>query len=444
MWRDRYQPNSFNRTLKRLGLVALVLAAAAGAHIINKGNKLIHEREAWKQQQKQKYGTLLNPRYTIKRNLDQLLHQHLDAKTLREIRNIESAFNPSFTEVRDAVRELDKLEKDRSRYPSTLEETEDLISKYKTTTTPHDKDLVDKIGYPLIYCLYSQKNLANFDQPCLKSTSEYKRIADLAKTKAADFDVEVVSITLARFLTGDNFPKTLALLKKKLDEHILGEHSASNETISYKGEGKLREVRTLLHEAGHVAAQHQEDDMRSRIPSRSALEEGSAYAFSDAGIKAMFCLNTYELGLKENGRELALELKIGAEALVSYWVDRYIGGNDDNYMHGEGAASFIATRNVMGNSHTFNTLATVPQSTLKYAAYPIRQELENMVWARKTNSETKERLTKLRKEWEPILRLLFKTRQEIDLGDLNVETSPFNSPYDIKKYFRNKESPGQR
>ncbi len=440
MTRESYKVIPLLRMFRIAGIVATVAIVNTFAYRAWTSDNIIKLREQW--QQEQKYGTLLNPRYAIKQDIDRILLENLNLETLKEIQTIESIFNPSLVEVQAALSQLEQLEHHRSMYPESLEAARLLVAEVKSTSSPHSDELVQKILRPMYRCLDDIARFEAFHPNCLGSGVGYEAGARITAAQHAEFDIEAVALGLARFMTHKNFPATLKLLKEEQSENVLGHHRVRGEVISYRGNGEQSEIETVLHEAGHVAAQHQEQDMSSFPNDRRALEEASAYGFSDAGLKLMLCTPYSDYGISGNidmmsMREIAMNLKIIFEISMASWIERYLAGNDDENRHGEGAVYFVATRNVMGNAgHTFNTLATVPGSTLKHTIYPVKHEVAEITWTRATVKECQERLTTLSNEWSSILYFLRERRKEFGEQNLAVELDLANTIDEKEQYFR--------
>jgi len=182
---------------------------------------------------------------------------------------------------------------------------------------------------------------------------EFTASEDISKN-----DINEVELAKEIFndLTGKEFPSFYKIMKENdMDDSRWGYHFYLLDKIAYRDVNKSGNLRTILHEMGHMIAQHVEENLFSR--DEAMLEEACAYAFANAGL--------HELSNNKEMKSFALFSKneFGDDMLNR--AKKFYKGGDDFEKHNSGAALFLAALYTIGDPNkTFNYLATLKDTDL--------------------------------------------------------------------------------
>ena len=175
-------------------------------------------------------------------------------------------------------------------------------------------------------------------------------------------------------LTGRPLPDDISVRRRDLmrTEDNIGIHDPFKGEIQYGGLQYLTNVVTLLHEYGHVCAQHGEQRLarleKGKKPDVDILEEACAYAFTNA---AAHHIAAYD-------RELAVLMKGCFDyGMSNLQVELYEEPEKYEDEHNRGAELFVATRQVLKDpAKVFNYLATLEGSSLENLDPRVKEQIQ--------------------------------------------------------------------
>lgn len=340
----------------------------------------------WRYSHQRIYGTVEAPAYRIM----------ISPPEQPEIfRNIEGFYAPSAAvqEWRELVSNLKSL---NELYAKTLGDITQQFGELSPVTDRQRRkemlqSIVEGVERAQVDHLILSVSLLGVESDMRKREIE-RALLNLSGTvlgeAATDFNPELTVRELFEQLTGRSYPATVVFLHEEQEPGILGYHNPLSNVVSSAGVQRIQELVTLIHESGHVMAQHQEANMHGYTflsgPSGdvSALEEACAYACVDAMLGELHATRP----------DTALAAKVYFESEVAALAEKFNQSEGDP--HSVGAAYFLAMRGILCNpTEVFNSLATAGGSRLDALPSGVEQAM------RRRQREWKE-LEELPKEYQ--------------------------------------------
>ncbi len=361
------------------------LAVTTGAILVGRREYRLWQ---WQRQQQELYGTVQNPKFSI---VAELPPQPSD------FAEIETAYSLDLQDIEDYNSALESL---RCINSSLTSQYESLQENYQHALCIGDADQrqqhLRRIARSCWDIRRARVDMISADRQMLSArmserldSISHSIDGHIAATADVSFEPQEYMRMIFCDLTSNDFPSSVIFVHEEQREGIDGYHSPLENKISSEGFQNIRELLVLLHEAGHLVAQHSESYVRERISYMwfrdnprlfevKILEEACAYAFTDAGIRA--------LSAHTQDSDTALLLKIHFESEMRHLADKYFAGETDNEHYGSAALFYAARRILQNPCQVFNTLATVNESLLANVPEEISQELERERQLRQSDS----------------------------------------------------------
>jgi len=355
-----------NKILKKIGMIAPAAALGIFAFL-----SFDHFQEGKKH--RKEYGTRESPAYQITADVPK------NTKYLTYFSTFSIARERENNKLVKRIEELTELSTEL--YPLTfkrVDKLEESISSLESRLSQEEKHKEDSDNIRAMYnairttfedihhisTLITVDSLSNFIYSSVSNTEELSRDFDIAianlaydKPSEKDKDSEITkrSKELFKKITGKEWPSNLDINIKEIeDEKVAGNYSHILGKIKSEKRSYPRTLGIIMHEAGHAASQHDEQDfydslnlLTARINQKretNIIEEAAAYAFQIASAY-------YEE--KEISQEMIIEELISQKSLIESYF------NSDNEIHREAAAlAESAVEYFQCPKKAFNYLAT--------------------------------------------------------------------------------------
>lgn len=361
------------RWFARAAGAGIALGLAAGVDAIHAGH--------WKGKQQETYGTVAQPTYRITAQLP-------SNEAFGIIEQRFAPLPPEAVEKQQGIEAIrEGLEKGEKEYASLEKQVQAFGSLDKPSLDDqkefHDHSLsVMKKGfkYDEVSTRLWMASMSQDSDDLVRGLEDIERNVTammISRFDSSEIDEQALAMTLFTELTGQPLPDVELKMEEKLGEGTAGYHSPLEGKIAYKDLRTIHNLITLLHEEGHLVAQHSEQAYKGLIhgnlfgihPEVKALDEACAFAFCDAGLHA----------LPKSNEQLAKLSKFFFESYLLKEITAYYeGGCTSQEEHERGVAIYLAARAVYNDpAQTFNALATVQGSTINHLDSRVRQEMQS-------------------------------------------------------------------
>jgi hypothetical protein len=365
-----YLPN--RRTMLQLAAGAFG-GIATGLVVKSIRESLLKERTI------EQYGTLSNPRFLVREGLlphepqtyrDQLFNRQKDIperlfqRTMKELDGIENALeqsnelikrpklaNPttSTRSTSELIAEIDKILSNKKEHTNANPEpdAENLLLVAETKLEVLKTELATvKISLGAGEISHSMKSVVNSFVSSIAHNDTHLKLIDQFG------DPESFTRDFIHRMTGEKLPEGATFEVRKIDkEGVAGYSQFVQQKIVSKDAHYGGVFLINCHEAGHLMAQHQENDIFSKADSNNSSavanwEEASAYAFEGVGSASI------------DDEALAIARTMFASDKLALLEEFYTGQNNEE-CHRVGMAYFDAALTVTGSvAKAYNYLAS--------------------------------------------------------------------------------------